>query len=45
VISIADLAAPELGVRFSCVAESMPEALTKAAAPHLAGKVPHPVEK
>ncbi|MEU5853409.1 NADP-dependent oxidoreductase, partial [Saccharopolyspora shandongensis] len=45
VISIADLAAPELGVRFSGVAGSVPEALTKAADLISRGKLHIPVEK
>ncbi|MEV5537038.1 NADP-dependent oxidoreductase [Saccharopolyspora shandongensis] len=45
VISIADLAAPELGVRFSGVAGSVPEALTKAAGLISRGKLHIPVEK
>lgn len=45
VISIADLAAPELGVRFSGVAGSVPEALAEAAALIARGKLHIPVEK
>jgi len=45
VISIADLAAPELGVRFSGAAGSMPEALAEAARLLSAGKLRIPVEK
>ncbi|MEV6792568.1 NADP-dependent oxidoreductase [Streptomyces sp. NPDC051320] len=45
VISIADLAAPEFGVRFSGVAGSMPEALTEAAGLISRGKLHIPVEK
>lgn len=45
VISIADLGAPELGVRFSGVAGSVPEALTVAADLISRGKLHIPVEK
>ncbi|MFG2502177.1 NADP-dependent oxidoreductase [Streptomyces sp. NPDC048441] len=45
VISIADLGAPELGVRFSGVAGSVPEALAEAAALISRGKLHIPVEK
>ncbi|WP_432037132.1 NADP-dependent oxidoreductase [Streptomyces cucumeris] len=45
VISIADLSAPELGVRFSGTAGSMPEALTIAADLIARGKLHIPVEK
>ncbi|MBE3015768.1 NADP-dependent oxidoreductase [Microbispora sp. NEAU-D428] len=45
VISIADLGAPELGVRFSGVAGSMPEALAEAAGLISQGKLRIPVEK
>lgn len=45
VISIADLAAPELGVRFSGVAGSVPEALTEAAGLISRGRLHIPVEK
>jgi NADPH:quinone reductase-like Zn-dependent oxidoreductase len=45
VISIADLAAPELGVRFSGVAGSVPDALAKAAGLVSRGKLHIPVEK
>ncbi|GAA3114168.1 NADP-dependent oxidoreductase [Streptomyces rectiviolaceus] len=45
VISIADLAAPELGVRFSGVAGSVPEALAEAADLISRGKLHIPVEK
>ncbi|GAA1937901.1 NADP-dependent oxidoreductase [Streptomyces durmitorensis] len=45
VISIADLAAPELGVRFSGVAGSVPEALAEAADLIARGKLHIPVEK
>ena len=45
VISIADLGAPELGVRFSGVAGSMPEALAVAADLISRGKLHIPVEK
>ncbi|MFC9235210.1 NADP-dependent oxidoreductase [Streptomyces decoyicus] len=45
VISIADLAAPELGVRFSGVAGSMPEALAEAAGLISRGRLHIPVEK
>ncbi|MBB4926704.1 NADP-dependent oxidoreductase [Kitasatospora kifunensis] len=45
VISIADLGAPEFGVRFSGVAGSMPEALTEAADLISRGKLHIPVEK
>lgn len=45
VISIADLAAPELGVRFSGVAGSVPEALAEAAGLISRGKLHIPVEK
>ncbi|WP_432013561.1 NADP-dependent oxidoreductase [Streptomyces cucumeris] len=45
VISIADLGAPELGVRFSGVAGSVPEALTVAADLIARGKLHIPVEK
>ncbi|MCZ4123434.1 NADP-dependent oxidoreductase [Streptomyces sp. H39-S7] len=45
VISIADLAAPEHGVRFSGVAGSVPEALAEAAGLIARGKLHIPVEK
>ncbi|WP_431775341.1 NADP-dependent oxidoreductase [Streptomyces cucumeris] len=45
VISIADLGAPELGVRFSGVAGSVPEALTVAADLIARGRLHIPVEK
>ncbi|MER6524650.1 NADP-dependent oxidoreductase [Streptomyces sp. NPDC001508] len=45
VISIADLGAPELGVRFSGVAGSMPEALAAAVGLISRGKLHIPVEK
>ncbi|GAA2146257.1 NADP-dependent oxidoreductase [Kitasatospora kazusensis] len=45
VISIADLAAPELGVRFSGVAGSVPDALSEAADLISRGKLHIPVEK
>ncbi|WP_328535142.1 NADP-dependent oxidoreductase [Streptomyces sp. NBC_00344] len=45
VISIADLGAPELGVRFSGVAGSVPEALAEAAGLISRGKLHIPVEK
>ncbi|MBO0917065.1 NADP-dependent oxidoreductase [Streptomyces laculatispora] len=45
VISIADLGAPELGVRFSGVAGSVPEALAVAADLISRGKLHIPVEK
>ncbi|MET7802040.1 NADP-dependent oxidoreductase [Streptomyces decoyicus] len=45
VISIADLAAPELGVRFSGVAGSMTEALAEAAGLISRGRLHIPVEK
>lgn len=45
VISIADLAAPELGVRFSGVAGSMPEALAEAVGLISRGRLHIPVEK
>jgi len=45
VISIADLGAPELGVRFSGAAGSMPEALAEAADLISRGKLHIPVEK
>lgn len=45
VISIADLTAPELGVRFSGTAGSVPEALTEAADLIARGKLHIPVEK
>ncbi|KIF71847.1 NADPH:quinone reductase [Streptomyces sp. AcH 505] len=45
VISIADLTAPELGVRFSGVAGSVPQALAEAAALIARGKLHIPVEK
>ncbi|MEV7797337.1 NADP-dependent oxidoreductase [Streptomyces sp. NPDC087512] len=45
VISIADLGAPELGVRFSGVAGSMPDALAEAAGLISRGKLHIPVEK
>ncbi|WP_440555894.1 NADP-dependent oxidoreductase [Streptomyces sp. SCPE 10] len=45
VVSIADLGAPELGVRFSGVAGSMPEALATAADLISRGKLHIPVEK
>ncbi|GCD36323.1 oxidoreductase [Streptomyces chrestomyceticus JCM 4735] len=45
VISIADLGAPEFGVRFSGVAGSVPDALIEAAALVERGKLHIPVEK
>ncbi|MGW7075321.1 NADP-dependent oxidoreductase [Streptomyces sp. NPDC054866] len=45
VISIADLDAPKLGVRFSGVAGSVPEALAEAAGLIARGKLHIPVEK
>ena len=45
VISIADLGAPELGVRFSGVAGSVPEALAEAVGLISRGKLRIPVEK
>lgn len=45
VVSIADLAAPEFGVRFSGVAGSMPEALAEAVGLISRGKLRIPVEK
>ncbi|MGW7069279.1 NADP-dependent oxidoreductase [Streptomyces sp. NPDC054855] len=45
VISIADLGAPEFGVRFSGVAGSVPEALAEAAALISGGRLHIPVEK
>ncbi|MEV0523368.1 NADP-dependent oxidoreductase [Streptomyces sp. NPDC050439] len=45
VISIADLGAPEFGVRFSGVAGSVPDALTEAAALIADGRLHIPVEK
>ncbi|MGN5376571.1 NADP-dependent oxidoreductase [Streptomyces lasalocidi] len=45
VVSIADLGAPELGVRFSGVAGSMPEALAVAADLIARGRLHIPVEK
>ncbi|MGW4810742.1 NADP-dependent oxidoreductase [Kitasatospora cineracea] len=45
VVSIADLGAPELGVRFSGVAGSVPEALAEAAGLISRGKLRIPVEK
>lgn len=45
VVSIADLGAPELGVRFSGVAGSMPEALADAVGLISRGKLHIPVEK
>lgn len=45
VISIADLAAPELGVRFSGVAGSMPDALIETVGLISRGKLHIPVEK
>lgn len=45
VISIADLGAPEFGVRFSGVAGSVPDALIEAAALIERGKLHIPVEK
>jgi NADPH:quinone reductase-like Zn-dependent oxidoreductase len=45
VVSIADLGAPEFGVRFSGVAGSVPEALANASALISAGKLRIPVEK
>ncbi|QEU89942.1 NADP-dependent oxidoreductase [Streptomyces kanamyceticus] len=45
VISIADLGAPELGVRFSGVAGSVPDALTEAVGLIARGKLHIPVEK
>ena len=41
VVSIADLGAPELGVQFSGVAGSVPEALTEAASAHLDSHAGH----
>ncbi|MET8472117.1 NADP-dependent oxidoreductase [Streptomyces sp. NPDC006422] len=45
VVSIADLGAPELGVRFSGVAGSMPEALAEAVDLIARGRLHIPVEK
>ncbi|MER6074378.1 NADP-dependent oxidoreductase [Streptomyces sp. NPDC001817] len=45
VVSIADLGAPELGVRFSGVAGSMPEALAEAVGLISRGRLHIPVEK
>ncbi|WP_327710155.1 NADP-dependent oxidoreductase [Streptomyces sp. NBC_00464] len=45
VVSIADLAAPELGVRFSGVAGSVPDALAEAAGLIARGRLHIPVEK
>lgn len=45
VLSIADLGAPEFGVRFSGVAGSMPDALAEAAGLIARGKLHIPVEK
>lgn len=45
VISIADLGAPDLGVRFSGVAGSMPEALAEAVTLIARGRLHIPVEK
>ena len=45
VVSIADLGAPELGVRFSGVAGSMPDALAEAVGLIARGKLHIPVEK
>ncbi|WP_158889528.1 NADP-dependent oxidoreductase [Amycolatopsis anabasis] len=45
VVSIADLGAPELGVRFSGVAGSVPEALAEASCLIARGKLHIPVEK
>ncbi|MEU1489605.1 NADP-dependent oxidoreductase [Streptomyces sp. NPDC005776] len=45
VVSIADLGAPEFGVRFSGVAGSVPEALAEAARLIARGKLNIPVEK
>lgn len=45
VLTIADLSAPELGVRFSGVAGSVPDALTEAADLISRGKLHIPVEK
>ncbi|MEV5507179.1 NADP-dependent oxidoreductase [Streptomyces orinoci] len=45
VVSIADLGAPELGVRFSGVAGSVPEALAEAVGLISRGKLHIPVEK
>ncbi len=45
VITIADLGAPESGVRFSGVAGSVPEALTEAVGLIARGKLRIPVEK
>lgn len=45
VVSIADLAAPDLGVRFSGVAGSVPEALVEAAGLIARGKLHIPVER
>lgn len=45
VITIADLAAPEFGVRFSGVGGSMPEALVEAASLISRGRLHIPVEK
>ncbi|WP_433664470.1 NADP-dependent oxidoreductase [Nocardia sp. CA-128927] len=45
VVSIADLGAPELGVRFSGVAGSVPDALAEAAGLIAQGKLHIPVEK
>lgn len=41
VISIADLGAPELGVRFSGVAGGAPDALAEAAAAHIDSRAGH----
>lgn len=45
VVTIADLDAPKLGVRFSGVAGSVPDALVEAAALIAQGKLRIPVEK
>lgn len=45
VVTIADLSAPEFGVRFSGVAGSVPDALTEAAALIARGRLHIPVEK
>jgi NADPH:quinone reductase-like Zn-dependent oxidoreductase len=45
VVSIADLGAPELGVRFSGVAGSVPDALAEAVGLIVRGKLHIPVEK
>ncbi|GAA0465978.1 NADP-dependent oxidoreductase [Streptomyces olivaceiscleroticus] len=45
VVSIADLGAPDLGVRFSGVAGSMPDALAEAADLISRGKLHMPIEK